>query len=345
MGSAEGSFYGLAKQTAKGTPNTTDASFKYLLFNEGGISPNNMILPLDPEVGGGALIRNVQKVGVTAGGALSFIPRPATLGMFLNGLLNDVSTVDNADGSYTHTFTLGSDHFAAPYYTVRSAPGNLWGEQHQDVRVTSLALSWRGANFVRGQVGLIGGLPAKVSTAAWNALTYVDGGPQFIAPLGDIELPSATDIKVLGGSFVAAAAIPLDEQMIVGSYSPDDLDIVSKSFMIQMAVKISDGDLYTKMMIDPDGGNAWVAEIFKEADFKLEFSSDQEAASGVPYKISIAANGENQASGDANVAWSAQPVSVRAGRNLIMNVTGTFLADPLAGDPISVELTNQTASY
>ena len=125
MTAAEGSYLGLAKQTAKGTPNVTDAEFKYLLFNEGSFAPQNAVLPLDPEVGGGALLRDVNKVGVISGGALTFIPRPQTLGMFIQGLLNDCTSTDNTDGSYEHVFDLGSDQFAAPYYTFRSAPGDL----------------------------------------------------------------------------------------------------------------------------------------------------------------------------------------------------------------------------
>lgn len=342
MTAAEGSYLGLAKQTAKGTPNTTDAEFKYFLFNEGSFGVNTQNLPLDPEVGGGALLRDVNKVGVMSGGALTFIPRPSTLGNLLLGVLPDVVTVDNTT-YYTHTFTLGTDHFTAPYYTMRNAPGNLWGEQMQDSRVASLALAWRGSNFLRGQVGLMGGLPAKVATAAWDPLTYLDTGPQFLTPLSKIEVPDATALKVLSGSFAAANNIPLDEQWVVGSYQPDGFDITGKSFVLSLVVKVDDADLYTKINYDPAGGSAWVADIFKEANLDIQFVSNVEVDTGVPYSVAINANG--QTGDNANVAWTAQPIPVRSQRNLMMQVTGTFLASPTADTPVTVTLINDQASY
>jgi hypothetical protein len=64
MSAAEGSFIGFAKQVSKGTPITVDASFDYMLFNEGSIAPTSVFLPLAREGGGGGLLRNVLKAGV-----------------------------------------------------------------------------------------------------------------------------------------------------------------------------------------------------------------------------------------------------------------------------------------
>jgi hypothetical protein len=346
MTAAEKSIVGLAKQVAKGTPNTTDADFTYLLFTGGGLGVSPLTLPLDPEVGGGAILRDVVKAGVMSGGQLAFIPRPASLGMAFMGMTGKVYSVDGSDGSYKHTFSFDpADHFAAPYYTGRAAPGNMWGEQFQDMRFTTLQLAWRGGRFVTGAMGLVGGLPSKVSTAAWDALSQVDSGPQFLAPLGHIEVPAATKLSVLSGSFVASSSIPMDEQWVVGSYSPEGFDITQRAFMLQLVVKVPDGTLFNKIMYDPAGGSAWVANIFKEADIKLDFASTQLAAPAKPYSFAIKANGNNAASGKANIAWSAQPVQMVAGRNILMNVVGTFLADPDGGSPIEIELVNQVETY
>jgi hypothetical protein len=343
MTASEKSFIGFAKQVSKNTPITADADFSYMLFTQGGLSPAPVNLPLDMEVGGGALQRDVQKMGVMSGGRLSFIPRPKTLGFAFLGMTGNVASTDNLDGSYTHLFKLGTDQFSAPYWTGRQDVGGMYGEQLQDLRFNSLAIAFRGARFVTGQLGVVGGLPKKVSTAAWTPLPKVDGGPQFIAPLGTIELPGGTALKVSAGSFIASAAIPLDEQWVVGSYSPDAFDIVQRAYALQMAVKIADGDLYTKMMYDPAAGSEWVAEVMRNANFVLKFDSPVEAATGTPYSFSIAANG--QASANANVVWTCQPIVLQPGRNVMLNITGTFLADPLAGDPITLSLTNTTESY
>lgn len=339
MTQAEGSFIGIAKQSSQGSPMTTDANFKYMLFRGGGIAPNPVVIPLDQEIGGGAMLRDIVKVGVTSGGGLDLIPRPETLGHLLYGALGDVDSTNNADGSFTHVFDLPSNQFDAPWFTIRSAPGDMWGEQFQDVRVAGLVISFAGARFIEGAVQFIGGLPTKVSTAAWSALNKVDAGPQFLSPEGDIELPTGTDLKVLSGSVAFGLAIPLDEQWIVGSYSPDDFDINQRSMVITLNVKVTDDTLYSKMMYDPDGGNAWVAEMFAEASMKLYMASPTEAASGRPYSLEFAGN-----AGADNIKWTATPVALRAGRQVVMRMTGVVLA-AVGVEPITVTLVNQKSSY
>lgn len=544
MTASEYSYIGLAKQVAEGTANTTVADYKYLLTRQGTMGPQNIAIPLDPEIGGGALLRSMVKVGVSGMGALDIIPRPETLGLFLHGVtgfcssyknlisglawhaadgsthttpwanqptsstkmwvagalgaaglvsINDgaatatltgnnhtattktfqtitrvefpptpatsttttvaiyksdgVSLVnaavtltaayqvdtafDNAtpadslklrvvsdqyanglsvkiigtnaggavisevvfcfpyelvetnnavasftnvilpisaddfiavlwhDSSYTHIFKLDPyDHFAAPWYTAHFAPGNLWGEQIADCRVNALSLDFRGANFVSGAVGLIGKTPSIVDTlSTWEAATYVDGGPQLLSPLGDIELPSGTDLTVLRGTFGAVSAIPMDEQYVIGSYYPNGLDVVSRAFQLSFDVKIATTSvLYQQMMYKPSyasGAQAWTAEIFRNGDMKMEFLSDQDACANPPsgstsdyrpYKLSVSPNAQ---SGDnANVIFAATPLALRAQRQVVMTVSGTFMASPNSlYDPISFTLINRRASY
>lgn len=346
---SDGSYFGIAKQTAKGTPNVTDGDFKYLLFKSGGMSPNNVVVPLDDEIGGGALTRDVQKMGVYSAGGLEIIPRPDTLGLFLLAALgtDTAALVNPSTTAYKHDFALGANQFAAPYFTTRMAPGNMWGEQFQDVRLNSLALSFKGADYLRAQVGFLGGLPLEVATGAWSPT--IDSGPQFTSPLSTIELPTGTPVKVLAGGFSAGMVIPLDEQWVLGSYTPDDFDIVRRAFAVNFTIKVTDATLYNKMSYDPAGGNAWTAQILREADFKMEFKSPvlADTANNVDTSLVIAGNGQSQASGNANVAWSVAPIGLRSGGNVLMNMSGIFLADPrgAGNEPITVSLTNTVASY
>lgn len=110
-----------------------------------------------------------------------------------------------------------------------------------------------------------------------------------------------------------------------------------------MAVKIDDDTLYEQMMYDPAAGGSWVAAIFREADIKLEFLSD-----AATYKFLIEANGANEASGDANIYWSAQPLALRAQRQVVMAITGMFTATDwgtYTDGPIKFTLVNQHAAY
>lgn len=347
MTASERSFIGIALQTAKGAINVTDASFQYFLFTDGGMGPQNVVVPLDQEVGGGAMLRSVIKAGVVSAGAFTIIPRPSSLGWFLYGALGDPTDSGTAP-SYTHLFKMAADQFAAPYFTLRSTPGGIWGETFQDCRVAALGLNWKASDYIRGSVAFIGGTPVdKVTMTTWAPATYLDKGPQLLAPLTTIEVPTATAVKVLSGSIAMGMNIPMADQWITGSYVPDDFDINSRMFTVTLAVKVIDVALYDKMNYDPAAGAAWAAQMYKEADIKLLFTSDTLTgpASGVYQSLQIKGNGCNAASGNANVIWSCTPIALRAGRQVVMNMTGTFVASPDADPPVTATLINPTASY
>lgn len=352
MTASEGSFLGLAKQTAKGSENSTDAEFKYLLFSEGASGVDNRVIPLDQEVGGGPMLRDIQKVGAMAFGQYTIIPRPTILGDFLMGLLGKDTSVQQAlTDAYKHTFEPATDPFSIPYYTVRSSPGGAWGEKFVDSRIASMALSWRAPDYIRGSVAFMGITPTtQVSMATWAASSKVDGGPQFLTCNSDIELPLAADIKVLSGSVAIGLNIPLEEQWIVGSYFPEDLDMNSRFVSVTFGVKVTSASLYDQMTYDPAGGAAWAAQMLREASFKILFASPTLADVGYPYSLEIKGNAQTEAGGDANVVWSMSPIALRAGRQVTATITGTFLANPStylgANPPIQIELINkQVAAY
>lgn len=350
MAPSEKSIVGFAEQSAKGTP--ANAGFTHLLFGEGGMGPQNVTLPLDTEIGGGALLRSVANVGVTANGAFSMIPRPKSLGYMLKALLGG-SAVPAVQGggtaAYLHAFTMGADQFDAPYYTFQVNPGGIasLGEVFPDCRIAALSLSWKAANYLRGQLAVLGsGKPQEPGDpSTWTVA--VDNGPQFISTKASIELPTGDALKVLGGSITMAASMPLNDQWICGSETVDDLEITQKAFAISLTVKVgTSGALYKKLLYDKDaGGSGWVANILREGDFLLDFQSDQmaDAVNAIPYSLSFAGNGQ---AGDAgNVVWSATPVAMRAGRPITMQINGTFLADDV-NQPITVSLVNtQSTQY
>lgn len=339
MTAALKSILGLAKQSAQGAVGTV---FKYLLYNQGSVAPNNVVLPLDIEIGATSpLISSMVKTGVTGAGAVEFIPRPDTLAYLMNGLLgedNMTAGVAAAVGTYSHALSFNHDDaWDVPYFTAVHAPGGMWADQILDCRISAVGLSWKAANFLRGQVGFSGGLPSKVSVP--TGIT-TDTGPQFLTALSSIELPTATAAKVISGSFMAGNAIPLDEQWIVGSYSPDNFDITTRAFSINLVVKITDATLYTMMMYDPAGASAWAAGLMKEGDFKLKFVSDKLiGTTAIPYSVQISADSTSD-----NVVWAADPIAVRAGKQVIMSMTGVFLNTLSAAKPVVVTVVNDTAT-
>jgi hypothetical protein len=350
MTASERSYVGIAKQTAKGTPNTTDADYSYFLFRAGGVAPNNLFLPLDQEIGGGALLRDVVKVGINSGGTMDIIPRPTNIGKLLLGAIgSSASPTNNGDGSYSHVFTLPADEFDAPYWTVRSAPGRIWAEQLQDCRVAGLVFSFTGARFVEGAATFLGGLPTpNIDTTGWETAwavgTYLDSGPQLLSPVSDIELPTGTPAKVLSGAIAFGLQIPLDEQYIVGSYSPDDFNINQRTCTITLNIKVEDNVLYEKIMYDPAGSaSAWVANVYKEGDLKLDLTSPEAAGTSTAGDTYYGLNFDFDVTDD-NIVWSAAPIALRAGRQVVMQVTGNVLNS--ANESITATLTNtQSTQY
>ncbi|HZW04634.1 MAG TPA: phage tail tube protein [Anaerolineaceae bacterium] len=347
MTAAENSLLGFAKQALKGTPIADDAAFDYILYTEAALGPNNVVVPLDPEVGGGALPRDLKKMGVYSGGGFEFIPRPETLGHFLAGITNTPASEELplATGAYKHTFTL-DDPFVSPYYTVRLAPGGLWGEELLDCRISALNLEWRAPGFVRATAAVQGGMPAKIVTpTAGPGGSQVDGSAPFITPISTITLNGVANLKVQSGAFTAAAVIPLDEQWKVGAYAPDAQDITSRAYSLTLNVKIDDASLYSKMLYDPAGGEAWVAKLFREGNFEVKLATDVLVGTGTPSEQYLAIRANGQSGEAANVVWSARQIGTRAGRQLMLSVTGLFLATSHANGPITLELVNTTPSY
>jgi hypothetical protein len=347
MTSALDSHFGMTKQTAgKGTAISTDNLFKYFYFSQGtGISPASIVLPLDQEIGAGPLVRDVHKVGVSAAGGLEFIPRADSIGLLLLGALGEVSTVTSTYN--THTFKPATDQFSLPYFTVRRRTG-LGGDVASDVRVAGLSFMFRAANFVRATAALIGaGTPTFVDdTSAWTPTSYLDTTPPFLTCKGSLELPTGDSLTALRGSVTIGNNMPTDEQRIIGAYGLDDIEVVSRAIAMTFLVK-ADADLYEKMMYDASQSGSWTTEILKEAAMTMQFQSASNVSGSQPYQLSFHLNGENEASGDANVAWSVAPLNLQGNRQLTMAITGVVLADnaSAADGPFSAQLINGTASY
>ena len=61
---------------------------------------------------------------------------------------------------------------------------------------------------------------------------------------------------------------------VTTAYSPDDFDINSRAVVVSLQLKMTDAVLYNKMAYDPANGAAWLASMFKSADFQIPFLSD-----------------------------------------------------------------------
>ena len=357
MTSALNSHFGFALQTAKGTPNVTDTAYHYQFFSEGtGIEPEPMYLPLDQEIGSGQLIRDVKAVGVVGRGQFRFIPRPNFLGYLLLGALGQVTNTAPTGQltTATHLFDFQANQFNLPYFTMRRriSAGNF-GDIVPDCRIETLQIEAKAANFVRGTCSVLGaGMPSITNTPdAWNAATYLDASDPFLTCKGTVELPTGTGLTLLEASITMANQMPLDEQMVIGHYTPDDIEVVMRSITVQFTAKVKDISLYQKMKYGQTGSGSitypasWLPNVYREAALNLTFQSERENDPGVPSSITIAANGSSGA--NSNIAWSCQPIGLRGNNQVVLSFSGTVLADntAAAAGPFSVTLHNTKTSY
>lgn len=342
MTSSDRSYVGIAKQTAKGTANTTDTAFAFFMFNQGMASPNNMYLASDDGIGGGPLPNSFEKVGMSANGAFSFVVRPTIIGHFLMGALGKTSRTTDGTG-YKHTFTMDTtDFFSVPYYTMRVAQGGMWGEQFTDMRVSAVSLNWRAADFIRGAVAMVGrDAKQNIDMSTWSPDAKVDRGATFIAPVTTITWPTDGPVKVLSGAITLANNIPLDEQFITGDYRAEDVDIVNRAFSMTLTMKFTSRTLYEKLAYDPLAGTQWAAGALKEGGVSIALMSVSTYDSAKPYKIVVTGNGS--AAPNGNIAWQVTPLSLQSGRQVVASVTGTFLGVS-SGNAITAELYNNVSA-
>lgn len=338
MASSNNTRLGMAIQTNGSTINTTAAAFNYFTYGEGAMGVTNMNVPAEDGIGTGGFPSAVEKMGVFAQGGFDGVAHAQSLGLLLYGALG-AKAAPTADGQgFVHAFSVGTDKLALPYFTVRQYNPSLagGGEVFPHARVAGLGLSWRAANYLRNQVALMGAV-ADFDTDVADWSPTVDLGPTFIAPKATIAWPSET-VKVLSGAVQFGAQIPLDGQWITGSYTPDAMDIVSRQAAVQLVLKITDNTLYRKFVYDPAGGAAWAANIMKEGGVTLTFESSQVYDTAKPYKLVIAFDNTSE-----NVAWAAEPLSIRAGQPVTLAITGTILG--ATNSEVTATLYNDTATY
>ena len=342
------SAFGLAKQTAKGTPQST--GFTWFLATEQTAGAQPRVQQLPTEMGGGMLPRGLVKTGISGMAALRGVPRPESIGHILLGLCGDVTTTAedpdttpaSGDEYYSHEFKIGADPAEVPYYTMWRALGTSFGEQVADVRVASLTMDMAAINFVSGEFSMAGIEPTLVTDiSSWNPAP--DTSPPFVACTGSVKIETGdttTTLPVRAATLTVANGQAVDQNFIIGSYYPRDIDIIQRVVTLEFVVLVTGSTVYGKLMYDPAGGAAWVPDVFNTAAVQhITFKSAENIAgmtlTPIPYELSLTA---------AEADWTATPIGMRGADNVLVRVSGV-IKQPGSGDPISLVLKNSTASY
>jgi hypothetical protein len=290
------------------------------------------------------------KTGVNGAAGLRGVPRPDSIGHVLLGLAGSVTTTQedpdttpaSGDEYYEHVFTIGSDPADVPYYTMFRAVSTSFGEQVTDVRMASLTMQMAAANFVTGEFAMAGIEPALVSDISLWAPAPV-ATPPFVACVGAVKIETGDDtttLPVRSAALTIANAQAIDENFIVGSYYPRDIDVIARVVSLEFVVLVENATKFGKLMYDPAGGSSWLASILEtSAVDHITFKSANDIGgmtlTPIPYELSLAG---------AKAQWAATPISMRGTDNVLMRVTG-MIVQPSTGDPITITLKNDIASY
>src|SRR6185437_5465493 len=143
---------GLARQSAKGTPNT---SFDYIPATNLGVNANQQTQPTPFEISGGYFQKTAYKTGVSVGGSTSIIQRPDSFGNVLMALAGQdtVTPVVGQSGAYSHSFTpfTPSASNALPWYTMYKNVSYMWANQFDDVQCAGVNFDIAARNLVNTQ--------------------------------------------------------------------------------------------------------------------------------------------------------------------------------------------------
>lgn len=313
------------------------------------------VLPL--EVGGSLFVNSSYKNGAfVAGGARLFSRLQGTIGYLIHGTAGEKTTVPGAatgNGTtipYSTRFQVKpTDETQMPWMALRKFTPAQQGatgmtEYFMDCRVNMLTISVPAMGPVMMEFTVIGRKPelddGETSTNASIAddVAFENGIGLAHGCKGEITLTNFQASNIFGaagasGKFTSAQIMIAnnisqpDQQMIIGSYHPDDLTPLSRAVQIRLIYKWQDPKLYKKLYYAGGAGqNVQWSPVVGNSEVKIKSTSVTDIAGtspAKPYSFEFVAG---------DVDWTMTPPQL-AGNNLLFCeftgiVKGGNSADP-----------------
>jgi len=348
------------------------APYLVLTFSQVGTNTGGTVFKISGKDENGDAITDEEVTFVELAGAATRTVRSASRFSEVSKIIwpawhgdGDACTIGEWSG-YLHTFTFNTDPSIIDYHTVvRRAGGSdsgVW-EMLYDCRFETLALTLNALAWLGGSFSLNGIQPTQYNTsagvAALNAAVDPDVSAPFVSPVGGFKLNDTyKSVGVYGGSGDGAVGLAsvaaqigavqnVDREFIIGSYYPQDIDVVARAATIAATMFLNSKLLYDKLMYDPEvavttADVTWVADVFDTALFEATYrtgepivGADDGAGAAVPYKLTIAA---------ADTQWGVGGINLRGGDIVMIDLVGS-IAKPAAGEALTLTLLNSTASY
>ena len=306
---------------------------------------------LPQEVGGSLFVNSSYKNGAfVAGGARIYTRLENSIGYLLYGAAGYASSVTSAGtGGNTHTFAVSTtDETTMPWlalrkYTPASANSTGASEYFADCKVNMLTLNVPAMGPTMAEFSVIGRKPTVSDTEDTTGSAYESGTSLAHSCQGQILLPdfNSNITNWSGGKFTSAQVMIAnnisqpDQQMVIGSYHPDDLVPLSRSVQLRLIYKWEDPKLYKKLLYN--GGSSW-SPIVQRSEISIKTASVNNIPSegNVPYSMTFTAK---------DVDWTMSPPQLAGNNLLFTEFTGIVKGGNYSGVPTwKIDLVNN-ATY
>lgn len=338
--------FGFYPQVSKGAAPSA-VEYYWYQANMAAPAPNQLVRNIGPLVGGSFLVGPSTKTAAWAAGQ-AIVP-PAledNIGWLFYTFAGGMSTTDNTDGTYTHTFPASGADTVAPekYMAVRRIlpedGGTKFGETMLDNKIVRLVFGCAPGEYMSLQADFLGRSFESTRTVTGTGWTpaYEDLATVPIVAKGKFELPDGTALGNATGITVEMVNVVPDlrQMLVAASYYPADWPVLTRALTVTWTALWEDADLYESVYYDSADGS-WNPVVYT-TDLDMEFETpgdDYGTGTDLPMKLGFFAN---------KIEWTARPVELEGGALLGLQMTGTVI-DNSAGAEWSMTLTNEQATY
>ena len=353
---AQAGVVGLTVQNAKigDGGSFTPASYDWIRFK----APRVTFGPIQgdqvfvPEVGGTIVPTGAYKDSLYVGGQADVIPRlERSFPLMLLAVMGNASSVTGKDadgtsvsGVNTHVinFSTVSD-YDIPWLGVRvqipgRTAGDVYGITGYDCKVSSLRLTIPAMGKIAARVTMVGRnvLQEEAPSFTWDN-TYEDhqSAPDVgngYVKIGGTEYPITGMVVDFNNSLTTP-----QQEMVVGSFNPDDFVPLFRSMTIRFVYKWADPDLYQRIYNGSTSATDWNPNPLKidtsgaTFAFEANFLSPGMITGSTPYALRIRAN--------RVVLQDTGPIELVAGSILQKEFVLTVL-EPASGNYAQFLVTN-----
>lgn len=323
-----------------------------------GTVQDQQVFPL--ETGGPLTPSGTYKQGVFYGGTIDMIPRiEDSFGWILKSTMGQVSSVTGKDadgttvaGVNTHIFRFDPTNEASQPWMAwrRLIPGvntaANFGETGYDCKVAAMRFTVPNQGKVAARAAVIGRAAVFETNPSWSYsnANFEDTTTTPNVGFGQFKL-GGTTYPIIGASIdVTNGLSQVQQEMVVGSYNPDDFIALTRNATIRIVYKYENADLYKKILGGSTGATEWTPNPFVDVSGGGVFAFDARFKAGVnipttstPYELRIRGN---------RVSWSVDSaIQIQAGNMITQTFTGLLESPTDASSYLEVVLMNGKTTY